>query len=163
MFLEVMHVSKKNKLYNIGNILRLFLTMFLVFGILVLLFLYPITKLVNIHFDLFTIMVYPCGIAFLYLVFEFIKLFKSIEDNNPFCMNNVKILKENIYISIIISVLVFISFLVSTILYDYYSSQFKVSLIFISILFFGLSIAFYILSELFRQATLYKEENDLTI
>ena len=36
-------------------------------------------------------------------------------------------------------------------------------LIFLAVLFFGVSIALYILSELFRQATDYKEENDLTI
>ena len=36
-------------------------------------------------------------------------------------------------------------------------------LIFITGLFLGVSIALYILSELFRQATDYKQENDLTI
>ena len=36
-------------------------------------------------------------------------------------------------------------------------------LIFLTVLFLGVSIALYILSELFSQATNYKQENDLTI
>lgn len=36
-------------------------------------------------------------------------------------------------------------------------------MIFMIILFIGVSIAFYILSELIKQATEYKNENDLTI
>ena len=36
-------------------------------------------------------------------------------------------------------------------------------LAFLSVLFFGVAIALYILSELFKQAYKYKEENDLTI
>ena len=40
---------------------------------------------------------------------------------------------------------------------------FNCALLFLCILFLGVSIALYILSELFRQATEYKKENDLTI
>ena len=36
-------------------------------------------------------------------------------------------------------------------------------ILFLSVLFFGVSIALYILKELIYQATKYKEENDLTI
>ena len=36
-------------------------------------------------------------------------------------------------------------------------------LVFMTILFLGVAIALYILAELFRQATEYKSENDLTI
>ena len=36
-------------------------------------------------------------------------------------------------------------------------------MVFMIILFIGVSIAFYILSELIKQATEYKKENDLTI
>ena len=154
---------KKTKLDNIGNILRLFMQMFFVFGILVLIFLYFITNYFGIHFDCFTLMVYPCGILFLYLVYEFINMFKSLEENKPFSMDNVKRLRRSMYITFSISILVIIALLIASIAYSYYSAQLKVALLFISVLFFGVGIAFYILSELFRQATLYKEENDLTI
>ncbi len=40
---------------------------------------------------------------------------------------------------------------------------FCIGLGFLVVLFFGVSIALYILSELFRQANEYKSENDLTI
>lgn len=152
-----------NKLVNVGNIIRVFLQMFLVFGIIILIFLVPITKLFHIHFDFFIFMIYPCGLLFLGLVFEFIKLFKTLEKNNPFCIDNVKRFKNNMFISFSLCFLIFIALLISNFCYDYYSPQLKVALLFISILFFCIAIAFYILSELFNQATLYKEENDLTI
>ena len=154
---------KKNKLYDIGNIIRIFLQMFFVFGILILVFLYQITKYFGIHFDWFIFMIYPCGILFLFIVYEFINLFKTLEDRNPFCIENVKRFRNNMVYSFSISVLVLIALLITVFVYNYYSAQLKVALLFISVLFFAASIAFYILSGLFKQAAIYKEENDLTI
>ena len=36
-------------------------------------------------------------------------------------------------------------------------------MVFLALLFFGVSVALYIIKELIEQATKYKEENDLTI
>ncbi len=154
---------KKNKIYDVGNLIRIFLQMFFVVGVLILIFLYNITKYFNIHFDWFIFMIYPCGILFLCLVYEFINLFKTLENKNPFCMDNVKRFRYNMIFSFIICILVLLAFFIASFGYNYYSAQLKVALLFISLLFFAASIAFYILAGLFKQATIYKEENDLTI
>ena len=112
---------------------------------------------------MFTVMIYPCGIAFLYLVYIFINLFKTVEDNKPFCRENVDRLKKSMYTSLLISVFVLIAFLIATFAYNYYGAQLKVALLFIAVIFFCAFIGLYVLSELFRQAAEYKEENDLTI
>ena len=65
--------------------------------------------------------------------------------------------------SLTISTLIIIALLLTIFIYDYYSLQLQVALTFMSILFFAVGIALYILSELFKEATTYKEENDLTI
>lgn len=152
----------KNNLKNLGLVLKITLQVFSIIGILFLLGLYSITKLLNLHFDLFIVMIYPCGICFLYLVYQFINLFDSLKNNNPFCYENVKRLSNSMICSLLICILVLIALIIS-IFYEYYSLQLKVAVGFISILFFAFGIALLILSELFKQATMYKEENDLTI
>ena len=152
----------KNNLKNLGLTLKIILQIFSVLGIIFLLGLYSITKLLNLHFDLFVIMIYPCGICFLYLVYQFINLFDSLKNNNPFCHENVKRLSNSMLCSLIICILVLIALIISM-FYEYYSLQLKVAIGLISALFFAISIALLILSELFNQATIYKEENDLTI
>ena len=152
----------KNNLKNLGLTLKIILQIFSVLGIIFLLGLYSITKLLNLHFDLFVIMIYPCGICFLYLVYQFINLFDSLKNNNPFCHENVKRLINSMLCSFIICILVLIALIISM-FYEYYSLQLKVAIGLISALFFAISIALLILSELFKQATIYKEENDLTI
>ena len=154
---------KNKKLVGLGNKVVIFLQGISIVGVFILLFLYPITKTLKIHFDLFIIMVYPCGILFLLIINEFIKLFNTLKDGNPFCIENVKRFKNNMKYSIIISILILIALLISIFVYNYYGLQLKMALVFISFLFFCCSVCFYVLSELFRQATEYKEENDLTI
>lgn len=107
--------------------------------------------------------IYPNGLLMLIFIYQFIKLFKSLEDNNPFCDGNVKTLKTSSVISLIMSILwiadlLFMIFVIGNTYINYI-----IVLVFLTILFFGVSIALYILSELFRQATEYKNENDLTI
>ena len=152
----------KKKLSLLGKVLKVVLTIVMILGGLVLLCLPLITKVIDIHFDMFIIMVYPCGIGFLYIVYLFTQMFKSLEKSKPFVIDNSIRLKKSMYISYVIGLLILISILVTNI-YNYYSLQLKVALLLISILFFGIGVAFYILSELFKQATIYKEENDLTI
>ena len=72
-------------------------------------------------------------------------------------------LKVTGIISLIGSVLWLIDFLYEIILVHSEDIVFNCTLLFLCILFLGVSIALYILSELFKQATEYKKENELTI
>ena len=56
-----------------------------------------------------------------------------------------------------------INFLYEIILAKSSDIIFNSTLIFLSILFLGVSIALYIIAELMKQATEYKQENELTI
>lgn len=151
------------KLKKLGRVMEIILKVSFVLAIIVLLGLYFITKLFKIHFDLFIIMIYPCGILFICMIYEFICLFKSLYKGKPFCLENVKVLKNNMILSTLISIFVFIALLIACLMYNYYTLQLKFALGFIILLFFIASIACYVLSELFNQAYKYKEENDLTI
>ncbi len=154
---------KNSRLQNVGNIVSIFLYVFAVIGILVMLFLYPLTKIFGIHYDLFIIMIYPCGISFIYLIYQFIKLFETLKINDPFCYENVTRFKKSMYCANIITIFVIIALFISIFKYNYYSLQLKVAIAFIAFLFFCFSVCFYILSCLFNKAHKYKEENDLTI
>lgn len=154
------------KLYGnlgIGNLLKIFLEVCMGIIILTILFLPKIVELLGLHFDLFIISIYPCGIGFLTLIYQFVKLFETLKENNPFYKLNVIRLKRSMIISFIISFFVFIALLLSIFKYNYYSLQLQYCIFFISILFCGVGIALYILSELFKLAINYKEENELTI
>ena len=107
--------------------------------------------------------IYPNGLLMLMFIYQFIKLFKSLEDNNPFSYENVKTLKTSSVISLIMSILWIIDLLFMIFVVSNTYINYIIVLVFLAILFFGVSIALYILSELFRQATEYKNENDLTI
>lgn len=109
------------------------------------------------------LIVYPNCILILGITWGFIKLFKSLEDNNPFNHSNVKILKNMGIISFIMSGLWFVDLLDLLLIIKNYYLNYTLVLIFLTLLFIGIGIALYILSILFKQATLYKEENDLTI
>ena len=108
-------------------------------------------------------MIYPNGILLLGIILQFMKLFHSLEENNPFTMTNVVILKKTGYLSLAISIFwVFDLLLMVFVIHNHYINYILV-LIFLILLFFGVFVALYILSELFLKATTYKEENDLTI
>ncbi len=107
--------------------------------------------------------IYPNGLLILIFIYQFVKLFKSLEDNNPFNDDNVKILKVSGIISLITSIMWIIDLLFMILVIKNTYVNYIIVLLFLAALFFGVSIALYILSELFRQATEYKKENDLTI
>ena len=107
--------------------------------------------------------IYPNGLLMILIMYEFIKLFKSLEDNNPFTYNNVNILKTTSKITLIMSILWIFDLLFMIFIINNTYINYIIVLLFLSLLFFGVSIALIILSELLRQATEFKEENDLTI
>lgn len=156
-----MKIKGKN---SVGSLLKVFLQICMVVGGLLLVFLYSILKVYNLHFDLFVVMIYPCGILFLALIYQFVGLFNSLKENNPFCNDNVIKLNRSKNISFMISALIIVALCFSIFLYnDYYTFRFNVCVGFICILFFGVGIALYVLKELFKEAIAYKEENELTI
>jgi hypothetical protein len=107
--------------------------------------------------------IYPNGLLILIFIYQFVKLFKSLEDNNPFNDDNVKTLKISGIISLITSIMWIVDLLFMIFVIKNTYVNYIIVLLFLAALFFGVSIALYILSELFRQATEYKKENDLTI
>lgn len=154
-----MEIMKQSKL---GGILKAILIIVLILGI-PLVFISPLflNNTSKIMYSMFII--YPNGILMLLIVYEFIKLFKSLEENNPFTFNNTKILKETSLISLIMSILWIVDLLFMIFIMNNTYINYIIVLLFLFILFFGVSVALYILSELIKQATIYKEENDLTI
>jgi ABC-type amino acid transport system permease subunit len=102
-------------------------------------------------------------VVLLIITYKFIGLFDSLKQNNPFCENNIKILKRTGIVSLIGSILWLIDFFYEIIVVKSDDIVFNATLIFLAVLFFGVSIALYILSELLKEATKYKKENELTI
>ena len=143
---------------GLGNIIKIILQICFWVGIAFLIILPIILKSISI----FEIMLYLNGITMLVIVKQFIELFDSLKIEKPFCNNTVK----RMNIASIAAVIMTGLFFIETI-YKFASnnSDIKINciLVFMTILFLGVAIALYILAELFRQATEYKSENDLTI
>lgn len=143
---------------GLGNILKIILQICFWGGIIFLITLPIILKRISI----FEIMLYLNGITMLVIVKQFIELFNSLKIEKPFCENTVKKMNTASIASVIMTVLFFIETIYK---FTLDNSDIKINciLVFMTILFLGVAIALYILAELFRQATEYKSENDLTI
>ena len=107
--------------------------------------------------------IYPNSILMLGIMYQFIKLFSSLEKNNPFNLDNVKILSTTSKISYVMSLLWIIDLFILLFGIKNNDLNYIIVIIFLSILFFGVGVALWILSVLFQKATNYKEENELTI
>lgn len=158
-----MKERKQNKMKivgkkGLGNILKIILQICFWGGITFLITLPIILKRISI----FEIMLYLNGITMLVIVKQFIELFNSLKIEKPFCENTVKKMNTASIASGIMTVLFFIETIYK---FTLDNSDIKINciLVFMTILFLGVAIALYILAELFRQATEYKSENDLTI
>lgn len=147
---------------GVGSLLKLLLQIGFIIGIVFLVVVPFILSFIGDYFHPFLIELYPIAICFLVIVKQFIGLFDSLKNNNPFCDNTVKRLKISGISSTVISVILAI-----VILYEMFLAKgtplFIVITCCLFILFIGVSMAFYILAELFRQAINYKKENELTI
>ena len=143
---------------GLGNILKIILQICFWGGIAFLITLPIILKRISI----FEIMLYLNGITMLVIVKQFIELFDSLKIEKPFCENTVKKMNTASIASVIMTVLFFIETIYRFAL-DNSDIKINCILVFMTILFLGVAIALYILAELFRQATEYKSENDLTI
>ena len=148
---------------GIGNILKIFLQVCFWGGIVLLIILPFQLQMVGLKLNATAFVIYPNGIALLVIVRQFIGQFDSLKNKNPFCMENVKRLKISGIASLVETVLWTIDLLYTIFLAKGANVVIVLGLAFMIILFAGVAIAFYILAELIKQATEYKEENELTI
>jgi len=96
---------------------------------------------------------YFSGVFALSLVHEIRKIFKNLNKRNPFIMDNVKSLKRMAFASFIIAG----AYGVKIIFYP------SILTIIMAMVFVILGLFLIILAEVFHQAVIVKEENDLTI
>ncbi len=147
---------------GLGSILKVILQVCYWGGIAILILLPIILLVMGENIGAFIYVLYPNGISMLVIVKQFIVLFDSLKENKAFSNNTVKRLKNASIVSLVMAIL----FVIQTI-YEFFLIKadivFCLGLGFLVVLFFGVAIALYILSELFRQANEYKSENDLTI
>ena len=148
---------------GIGNILKIFLQVCFWGGIVLLIILPFQLQMFGLKLNATVFVIYPNGIALLVIVRQFIGQFDSLKNKNPFCMENVKRLKISGIASLVETVLWTIDLLYTIFLAKGADVVIVLGLAFMIILFAGVAIAFYILAELIKQATEYKEENELTI
>ena len=148
---------------GIGKFLKVLLQVCFWGGISVLIVLPFLLQLVGLKLNATAFVIYPNGIALLVIVRQFIGQFDSLKNKKPFCMENVKRLKTSGIASLVEIALWTIDLLYTVFLAKGADVIIVLVLAFLIILFAGVSIAFYILAELIKQATEYKEENELTI
>ena len=148
---------------GIGKFLKILLQVCFWGGIAVLIALPFLLQLVGMKLNATAFVIYPNGIALLVIVRQFIGQFDSLKNKKPFCMENVKRLKTSGIASLVETALWTVDLLYTVFLAKDADVVIVLVLAFLIILFAGVSIAFYILAELIKQATEYKEENELTI
>ena len=148
---------------GIGKFLKVLLQVCFWGGIAVLIVLPFLLQLVGLKLNATAFVIYPNGIALLVIVRQFIGQFDSLKNKKPFCIENVKRLKTSGIASLVETALWTIDLLYTVFLAKGADVIIVLVLAFLIILFAGVSIAFYILAELIKQATEYKKENELTI
>ncbi|MBP3041425.1 DUF2975 domain-containing protein [Bacillaceae bacterium Marseille-Q3522] len=99
------------------------------------------------------IFLYITGFLALWIVFEIRRIFKTLNRRNPFMMDNVKSLKHIAVSSFLIS----IAYIIKIIFFNSFLTII-LAMVFVIVGFFSI-----ILSEVFHQAVIVKEENDMTI
>lgn len=148
---------------GLGNYLKIFLEVCFWVSTILLIALPFILGAFGLNIGASAFVIYPNGVVLLCIAYKFIKLFDSLKENNPFCENNVKLQKSASKIALIGSFIWLIDLLYEIILAKGDDLIFNATLAFLCVLYLGVSIALYILSELFKQAKDFKEENELTI
>ena len=107
--------------------------------------------ILNYNFAL--IILYLSSVPALIIVYKFIQIFRTLKQDNPFIIENVKYLKTISFCALIIAI-------------EYIIGMFFIVSIFEIILIGVFVITWlggYILAELLKKAIEYKEENELTI
>lgn len=156
---------------GLGSILKIMLQIGFVVDIFIIIAIFIYLFFTNNNMDIVKgIFTSSIAVLMLIIIKQFIGLFDSLKIEKPFCEENIKRFKK----ASLASGAIFIELLIATIfnicIHEYgieeiflYFVSHDIGMIFLTILFLGVSIALYILSELFKQANDYKSENDLTI
>lgn len=146
---------------SISKYIKIALICIFIFGCAVILFLPVVVKyyieflrldLAQYYWSCLALL-YLSGVPMLIIVYEFIKLFGSLAKNTPFIIENAGHLK----VASICSGIICIEYI-----FGIYIFKSIFTLIIVGI-FLIAYLGLYILSELFKQAVQFKEENDLTI
>ncbi|MBR2711923.1 MAG: DUF2975 domain-containing protein [Bacilli bacterium] len=147
---------------KMGNILKIIVIIGIIFSIPTIIL---IPFLLSNNYSVFysMLIVYPNGLLMIDIAIQFLRMFRSLEKNQPFTQDNVNILKKTGFLSFIMSGLWIIDLLIMMFIIKNTYINYIIVLLFLFILFLGVGIALWTLSLLFSQATKYKEENDLTI
>lgn len=145
---------------SISTLIKIFLQVLIGIGLIVLillpLLLQKYIQYINPTLDYYSalVLLYVSGVPAIIIVYEFIKLFSSLKEDNPFVESNIKALRISSICSIVIAI-------------EYGGGMFLVTNSIFGIIIVGVFIiawlGLYILSELLQKAIEYKEENDLTI
>ena len=147
---------------KMGNILKIIVIIGIFFSIpTIILIPFLLSNNYSVFFSM--LIVYPNGLLMIGIAIQFLKMFRSLEKNQPFTQDNVNILKKTGFLSFIMSGLWIIDLLIMMFIIKNTYINYIIVLLFLFILFLGVGIALWTLSLLFMQATKYKEENDLTI
>jgi hypothetical protein len=105
------------------------------------------------NFYFLLVLLYITGFFCLWIVLEIRKIFKTLNRMDPFIMGNVRSLNRMGYSAFIIAA----AYFVKIFLYNSFLT------IIVAMVFLIAGLFCVILAEVFRQAVIYKEENDLTI
>ena len=107
------------------------------------------------------------GIIALFIIYQFIKIFQHLKDNELFCEDNVKRLNTVSINCFVISTIYFITvvFVIATITKYFQEFIYYIlfSLTILAIIFVVAGLGIKILNEIYKKAIEYKEENDFTI
>lgn len=122
----------------------------------------------NNIFDLmFFSMIITTGIIALFIIYQFIKIFKNLKSNILFCEDNSKrlsIVSNSCFIlsTLYLIIAIFIFLIMSKVMekFIYYIFAFSIILM---VIFVVAGIGIKILCEIYKKAIEYKEENDFTI
>lgn len=117
-----------------------------------------------------SIVVIGTGIVALFIIYQFIKIFKNLKENKIFDRDNLKHLEKISKLSIVIGILYFVILVGVAIVLNSFSEFGLLSNTLIKVIIFILSAVFIvfgtgikILNEVYKTAINYKEENELTV
>lgn len=147
--------------------------LFVIISLIDLIVLWIMIKLLNgnMQNDLlhlaFLVMIILTGIIALYIIYQFIEIFKNLKNNILFSTNNVKRLNAVSNSCFIISVIYLAISAVSIFIINNFMGEligyilmFSITL---TVIFIVSGIGVKILNEIYKKAIEYKEENDFTI
>lgn len=117
-----------------------------------------------------SIVILSTGIVALFIIYQFILVFKNLRENKLFESNNIKYLRNVSRLSVVISILYICCLVATSIILRQYGMFDTLNNILIETLILVFAIVFLvfgvgikILNEIYKKAIEYKEENEFTI